>query len=241
MSESLPSVQSPQELSADAKVPDIVRYEFATGRVDAATGEKMLQLQILWEKNEAEKAFNAAFARLKFPPIKKTKKSLNSYYPPWEEVQAIIEPILGAEGFGLTFTASEPNPKNMIAVTGTLLHRLGHSRESTVYQPIDAVSKGMNANQAIGSATTYGQRYCARMMLNLRFVGLDDDAASMSLLTQQERNSIEDILAEIGGNGRESLLAFTGYKAVSEIKRGAFHAAMSWCIAKRRQMGQKRT
>lgn len=227
------------ELASDAKMPEIVRHELATGRYDPQTAKQMLDLQIAWEEREAKKEFMAGFSRLKFPDVEKTKKGLNSDYPPLEEIQKITGPILEAEGFGVTFTSSKPDEKGLIAITGILSHRLGHSRETTVYQPIGTVSKGMNANQAIGSAVSYGQRYCLKMMLNLRFVGMDNDAQSMSLLTDRELNSIEDLLGEIGQQHREGLLKFVRYKSVSDIQRGAYGAALSWLEAMRRKIGQK--
>jgi hypothetical protein len=237
----LPEQTTPQ-LSANATLPDIVRYEIATGRVDPPTAKQMLELQIAWEKREAEKEFVAAFSRLKFPPIRKTKKSLNSYYPPWEEIQEIIDPILATEGFTLTFTSGEPNAKDLIPITGMLAHRMGHSQLGTIYQPIGTVSKGMNANQAIGSATSYGQRYVAKMMLNLRFIGMDDDAQSLSYLTETEQLAVEDLIAECGltPQGVSKFLEFLGAKAISEINRGAFTAAINFLQAKRRKLGERK-
>lgn len=216
MSENLPA------LAPDARVPDIVRHEIATGHVVDA--KALLDVQITWERREAEKEFNAAFSRLEFPPIRKTKRGLNSDYPPLEEIQEITNPILKAQGFGVTFTSSKPDEKGLIEITGTLLHALGHSRPTTIHQPSGAASKGMNANQAIGSATSYGQRYCLKMMLNLRFIGMDDDAQSFSLITDDERADLEMRMAVAGvepGSVEESrYLAYCKVKSLGDITRG---------------------
>jgi hypothetical protein len=238
----VPEQTASLELPANATLPDMVRYQVAAGGVDAPTLQKLLELQTAWEKREAEKEFVAGRARLKFPAIPKTKKSLNSYYATMDSIQEIIDPILASEGFTLSFTSGEPNEKDLIPITGKLSHRLGHSETCIIYQPIGAVSKGMNANQAMGSAISYGQRYCAAMMLNLRFVGMDDDAQSLSYLTESEQMAVEDLIAECGlsPEGRSKFLEFVGAKAVSEISRGAFTAAINFLQAKRRKLGEKK-
>ena len=218
-------------LAPDAKLPDIVRHEIASGRVDPATVQHMLELQIAWEKREAEKEFTAAFARLKFPPIPRTKKSLNSRYAPLESIQEIIDPILASEGFTLTFTSGEPDAKERIPIIGKLAHRMGHWQEGRIYQPIGTVSKSMNLNQAMGAAITYGQRYCAAMMLNLRLVGADDDAQSLSYLTENELRTLEDLIADMDGltpQEESAFLKFVGAKVITEIYRGGFIAARSY-------------
>jgi hypothetical protein len=231
-------------LPANATLPDIVRHEISVGRATPETVREMLALQIAWEKREAEKEFIAARARLKFPPIPKTKHGTQAKYAPWDSVQEIIDPILEREGFTLSFTSGEPNEKNLIPITGKLSHRLGHSETGTVYQPIAAVSRGMNANQAMGSAVSYGERYCAAMMLNLRFVGMDDDANTFSVITDHEREQLEDLMAECGikpGSAEESkFLAACTVKALGDLTRGqAYDMAMGILHRARRRMGQQ--
>ena len=92
----------------------------------------------------------------------------------------------------------------------------------------------MNAAQAMGSATSYGQRYATKMLLNLRFVDEDDDAEGTSTLVEQEREAIEDMLHEIGGDFLPAFLKAMGVKAIGDIQRSAFAPAMSILKYKRK-------
>jgi hypothetical protein len=230
-----------QKLPANATVGDLVTYEIARGNVTPEAAIKMLEVRTTWEKREAEKEFKAGKTRLEFGPISRNKKGANSYYPTLDALQEITDPILRREGFTLSFTSGPPDEKGMIPITGTLAHRMGHSETATIYQPIGAVSRGMNANQAMGSAITYGQRYCMQMMLNLRFVGMDDDAQSLSYVTDKEQMEIEDLIAEcsLSPEARSKFLEFIGAKSVAEISRGAFIAAINFLQAKRRRIGER--
>src|ERR1700688_4322485 len=60
-------------------------------------------------KWQAEQEFTAAFARLKFPPFRKTAKGHNAKYAPFEDIQEIIDPILANEGFTLTYSSGAAN------------------------------------------------------------------------------------------------------------------------------------
>src|SRR5215475_10668582 len=148
-------------LSEGGTVPDLIRTAIATGKIDSQSIKEMLEIKVAYEANEAKKEFNAAFAELDFPPIYKTAKGLNSDYPPWHEIQRQIKPILRASGFALSFTSGQPDEKNRIPVVCKLKHRSGHEETGEIWQPIDAVSRGMNANQAMAAATSYGKRYSA--------------------------------------------------------------------------------
>jgi hypothetical protein len=244
MSDELPAIveQGRAELPVNATLPDIVRHLAASGRGDLETFEKLLELQIAWETNEGKKEYFAAAARLEFPAIQRTKKGLNSYYPPYEAIQEIVDPILRREGFTLTFTSGEPNDKGLIPITGKLAHRMGHFETCTLYQPIGAVSKGMNANQAMGSAVSYGERYCAQMMLNLRFVGMDDDAQTFSYITDPEQMAINDLIAECGMDAAaiSAFLEWAGAKSISEITRNKYWGAIKQLENKRARLGRSK-
>lgn len=235
-------------LPENAQLPDIVRYEISTGQAGPDVAERMLQLQIAWEKREAEKEFIAARARLEFPAITKRKRSLNSHYASWDKIQEIIEPILKSEGFTLSFTSGQPNEQGLIPITGKLSHKLGHSETGVLYQPIGAVSKGMNANQAMGSAISYGQRYCAAMMLNLRFVDMDDDAGVFSTIDERQILTIQKLIQEskMDAKSTSQFLEWAGktqgspVKAIGDILQGEpYAAAFNMLLKKRRKVQEK--
>lgn len=210
-------------------------------RADPAVAAQMLELRITWEKREAEKEFIAARSRLQFPAIPKSKHGVNSNYASWDGTQEIITPILAEEGFTLSFTSGPPNEQGMIPITGKLSHRLGHSETGTVYQPIGAASRGMNANQAMGSAISYGERYCAAMMLNLRFIDIDDDAQTFSMIDERQRLTLEKLIAEckMGPESVSKFLTVVGVKAIGDILKRDYEAALNLLLKKRKQVLEK--
>lgn len=94
-------------------------------------------------------------------------------YALWEDIDAAITPLLASHGFVLTFRCGA-GAEGRITVTGVLSHEQGHSEETTMTLPLDT-SGSKNNVQAVGSSTSYGKRYTASLLLNLRTKGEDDD------------------------------------------------------------------
>lgn len=185
-------------------------------------------------KWQAEQAFTSAFARLKFPPFRKTAKGHNSKYAPFDDIQAVIDPILADEGFTLTFSSGEANAKGEIPTFGLLSHVGGHSRQGVIYLPPDVTptrsgSTTMNALQSVGSSTSYGMRYVAKLMLNLRFVG--DDTDMVSFVTERQANALIDMIThvenETGKKIESGFLKYMGVKAVSDVHLSDYQKAMT--------------
>jgi hypothetical protein len=180
-------------------------------------------------KWQAEQEFTAAFGRLKFPPIRKTAKGHNSKYAPYEEIQEIIDPILAGEGFTLSYSSGEPNAKGEVPTHGLLSHVGGHSRAGVIYLPPDVTatksgSTTMNALQSIGSSTSYGMRYVAKMMLNLRFIGDDDDGRLASFISANQIEELKDLIMRSDAN-EGAFLAIYGAKTLGDLYQVNFRAA----------------
>ncbi len=196
-------------------------------------------------KWQAEQEFTAAFSRLKFPAIHKSAKGHNAKYAPYDEIQRIIDPILAAEGFTLTFSSGEATTQG-IPTHGLLSHIGGHSRGGVIYLPPDVTptrsgSTTMNALQQVGSSTSYGMRYVAKLMLNLRFVGDDDDAAASSAISQDQIDNIDAMLIdnELGAEYRSKLLETMNVKALSDLQRVQVPTILSLIRAKIKAKGAK--
>ena len=129
---------------------------------------------------KAEAAFLAAFLKMKphLPVIDERgtieyRDGRRGSYALNEDIQLVIEPILRAYGFTLTFETEHPSP-NAIRVTGLLTHRRGHTRRSAFESPTDT-SGGKSGPQGRGSIMSYGHRYCTMDLLNLVTRGADND------------------------------------------------------------------
>lgn len=122
-------------------------------------------------------------------------------YALWEDIDEALTPVLAKHGFALSFRSGVAQD-GKITVTGILMHRGGHSEETTMTLPHDS-SGSKNAVQAVGSSTSYGKRYTATLLLNIRTHGDDDDAVkggAPETLTEEEIEKIFALLKKTGGN-----------------------------------------
>lgn len=231
------AVQRLEGLPENASLAQILRLALVDERITAEKIERLLAIQERAEDRMAEREFIAARARLKFPPIVKTRKGHNSNYAPYEEVQEIIDPILAAEGFTLSFGSGHISDKGMIPIEVTLSHSLGHKETKTLELPADK-SGSMNAIQGAGSTFSYGQRYAAKMILNLRFIGEDDDGNAASYIDQEQVDDLDhkvDMCSTSDKGFREKFLAFMNVKTISDITKGAYAPAINFLNAKLRK------
>lgn len=155
--------------------------------VDVTKLSALMAMQERMETRQAEIEFDRALARIseimprvkkngRINLIKKDGSDGGSYaFAKWEDMDAILRPLMGREGFTLSFDAvPRPGEGGGLIVTGRLLHRDGHSRSASMPLALDT-GPGRNNLQAMGSTLSYGKRYCAEMLLNIIREGDDDD------------------------------------------------------------------
>jgi hypothetical protein len=207
--------------------------------VDKMTALLNMQERVLLKQAEAE--FNAAFTAMsaELGPIKKTKpvviKGVHQYdYAPWEEIHRQIAPVLQRHGFSLSFDSQQRSGDGGgMVVTGTLLHSAGHKRSASI--PLGIENSGSKNNvQGMGSTLSYGQRYTAKMLLNLIFVGEDDDGAAggTAYISRDDAKEIEDLIAETKSD-RVSFLRHFEIDDVAEMQVKQFAAARNLLMQKK--------
>jgi len=192
--------------------------------VDIERMERLLQMHERLVAKQAEAAYAEALARLqpKLPiiqergSIKNNAGIVQSRYALWEDIVGVITPILATEGFSLSFRIAHPDGK--IEVTGVLTHQRGHGERTAIVLPADT-SGSKNAVQAVASSVSYGKRYTAGALLNLRTGELDDDAQSTGEVPCLSREQVDQILrrAKEANVSVDSLLEFWPVKALSDI------------------------
>lgn len=139
----------------------VLMYAMEKG-ADMAQIEKLMDLQLKWEANEAKKAYVSAMAEFKRnpPTIIKDKVvafSGTSYtHASLGNVTGAIVDGLAQHGFSHCWDVSQDG--GAIKVTCRITHRMGHSEQVTMGALKDDSGK-KNAIQQVASAITYLQRY----------------------------------------------------------------------------------
>ena len=142
---------------------------------------KLLELQITWEKREAEKAFVAAVAAFKASPPELVKNKKVNYTNRQGQVveykHATLDRVTTSIGAALAQHELEARWRTeqkdgRIRVTCILRHAMGHSEETSLEGPPDD-SGSKNPIQQIASTVTYLERYT---LLAITGMATADDA-----------------------------------------------------------------
>lgn len=195
--------------------------------------EKMLELQIKHEKNEARKAYFDAVANFKAeaPPLKKDKfnKWFQSWYASLGNLLDTYNPVLGKFGLSISFPTPEQTDQKM-TVECRLSHKMGHSESISMTSPIDKAAVGKesgqrsrNAIQDIKSTFTYLRSATCEAILGVagsEASSVDDDGSSagkqpeIKYITEDQVKTIESLMIKTDINTKVFLKSLK----VAEIK-----------------------
>lgn len=170
--------------------------------------EKLMELQLRWEADQARKAFVEAMAEFKTNPpeiIKATKVSFKTSSGVTEykhasigDVTAAIINGLSAHGFSHRWDLDQSSG---IKVTCIVTHRMGHTEKTTLTAPADT-SGGKNTIQAISSTITYLERYTLLAATGLATHDMADDdgkaGGKKETVTEDQANTIHAKITENG-------------------------------------------
>lgn len=215
--------------------------------------EKLLEMQLRVREIEAKQAYAAALARLqpKLPiirergGIKNNSGAVQSKYALWEDVVGVVTPIISEEGFSLSFRTSSTD--KTVTVTGVLTHEMGHEEQTSLTLPMDT-SGSKNAVQSVGSSTSYGKRYTASALLNLRTGEKDDDGKSgggAARITESQAADLEALMDELQVD-KAAFLKYAaedkmiGANAIEDIPQSAYQLCVDKVRAKGRQIARQK-
>ncbi len=181
---------------------DLIRAAIDKGGVDLEKLEKLMELQMKFDSNEARKAYHEAITAFKKnpPKIKKDKKvnfgQTKYNHASLANVTDSINTELSKHGLSASW---QTHQNGQISVTCKITHVKGHSEETTLSAPADT-SGSKNAIQAIGSAISYLQRYTLLSLAGLATSEMDDDgvAGGGSPVTLDEAAMIKKLVDEAG-------------------------------------------
>jgi hypothetical protein len=190
----------------------------------------------------ARGAYAAALARMQTElPIIQERGGIRdragnvmSRYALWEDIVGVVTPVLSRHGFSLSFRTG--NGDGSVTVTGVLTHALGHEERTSLTLPIDT-SGAKNAVQSIGSSTSYGKRYTASALLNLRSGATEDDdgiaGGGLARISAAQAAEVEALIDSVGAN-RAAMLDWLKVRSVELIPLAKFEAVKSRLEAKRK-------
>lgn len=225
--------------------------------VDVDKLERLMAMAERLEARNAKAAFLAALVKMKpeLPVIdrkgrievrKKTASGerdgeiqQSTAFAKWEDIDEKITPILERHGFVLTFRCGVA-PDGKVTVTGVLGHQAGHTEETTMSLPHDSTGS-KNAVQAVGSTTSYGKRYTATLLLNIRTKGEDDDGrlgGMADTISQVLQDELSALIKETKSDERK-FLDLLKVNALYEIPAVKFGVAKQRLLDKKAQIAAK--
>jgi hypothetical protein len=228
-----------QLVAADPMVSMIERIALDPNS-DLAKLERMLELKEKHDANRAKADFATAFARASadFPIIPLNGSGHNKMkYATLKDITRLTRPVLSANGLALTFSIKTDTG---IVVTAELMHKSGHSKETSISLPTDT-SGSKNAVQAIGSSQTYGQRYTAQAILGLSLGDDTEDdgrgaASKIETVTADQFFELQGLIEETGTDLDKFILAYGGKPGTTlleEFPATLFDKAKMQLIAKK--------
>lgn len=157
------------------------------GKVDQL--DRLLDLQMKWDAEQARRQFVAAMAEFKANPIEIMKDKLVEFTTRDGDttryrhatLAGVVDAVVAGMGkHGLSHRWDVKQEGGQVSVTCTITHRGGHSESVTMQAAPDASGK-KNAIQQVSSAVTYLQRYTLMAATGVASADmLDDDGRATS-------------------------------------------------------------
>jgi hypothetical protein len=156
--------------------------------------EKMMDLQDRWQKGEAKKAYDTAFAAFKAEAVKIIKGKdvtdgplKGKSYAELHDVVNAVTPALSKHGLSSSWKLTR-DEKDWMEVTCYLRHVGGHEESVSMGGPPDA-GGAKNAIQARASTKTYLERYTLKAITGLSEQNDDTDGNVIDPKSQQAIDS----------------------------------------------------
>jgi hypothetical protein len=207
--------------------------------------QQLFELQLKWEENEAKKAYFHAVAGFKAESvdiIKNKRVSFNTDKGKTEynhaelgQVVNLVTPLLSKHGLSHHWEYEQKDGK--IKVTCYLTHEMGYEKSTSLEAGADS-SGGKNAIQAIGSTTSYLERYTFLAMTGLASREQDDDGRGSAqreeipLITENQVMDLISLMKEVGSDEKK-FCTYYKIEDVAFLPAAKFKQAVSGLEARR--------
>lgn len=192
---------------------------------------QLFELQLRYESNEARKAYFSAVAMFKAEAVDivknkrvkyTTAKGVTEYnHAELGQIVNTVTPLLSKHGLSHHWEYSQDGPK--IKVTCFLTHDMGYEKSTSLEAAPDD-SGGKNSIQAIGSTTSYLERYTFLAMTGLASREQDDDgkgagkADDVPRVSERQWMDFTALVSDIKGEKAEKYLkGFCSYHKINDI------------------------
>lgn len=191
----------PAQMTSNAITPmQMIQIAVSKG-TDMAQLEKLMDLQMRYEANEARKAYVAAMSAFKANPPEIVKDKSVSFgagktsykHARLDNASEQIGHALSEHGISHRWEVDQKEG-GIINVSCILTHNMGHS-ERVSMQATPDTSGSKNSIQAIGSTVSYLQRYTLFAATGLAPKGADDDGGGGERIMSETQKA--DFLAAI--------------------------------------------
>jgi hypothetical protein len=194
------------------------------------TLERLLDLRLKWEANEARKAYFEAMAAFKaeVPQIVKDRTAsftgrgggaVSYDYASLDNICEKLIPVLSKHGLSHNWRTSQLE-NGKIRVTCVISHSLGHSQDGSTLEAAPDDSGTKNPIQAIGSTTSYLCKYTFCSTSGVAIKGQDTDANATEMETLQvhiDRIKGSENMEQLGNAFRD---AFAEATKLNNVKAG---------------------
>lgn len=207
--------------------------EAVKGGADLDKLEKLLEIQIKWEANEARKAFAKDFATAQANILPVVKNKLNpqtrSKYADLSDVIETAQPIYTKEGFSVTFNEGDCSKEGHARVLADVLHYLGHKEQYHLDVPLDGIGIKGNANMTAihgkASSMQYGRRYLMCMIWNIPTADNDGNTMTADLITPAQLKTLNDLITTKQLD-RSLLLIYLEIESLDKLPSKEYNKAM---------------
>lgn len=223
---------------------DLIEKVVTNPEVSVEKIKALMDMQLLLEDRQAEKAFDAAMIEaqddvraLAWDKVNREKDSRNVSYP---KIDKMLRPVRKKHGFTMSWD-TEPGPTVDIAILCCdVSHKGGHRRRYRTPMPIDGQGpKGggvMTKPQAVNSGTSYGMRNLAKMIWNIpMLVDKEDTDGNAPYETISEKQEAD--LRALAEETKSDLKKFCEYykiESLDQLPVSAYESAVVAFNKKRR-------
>tara|TARA_R110002167_G_scaffold365283_1_gene589427 strand:- start:1298 stop:1930 length:633 start_codon:yes stop_codon:yes gene_type:complete len=195
-----------------------------TQGADVESLEKLMDLSDRWEAKQAQKAYYDAMAAFQrgCPIIERADKAHTSKYATLERIVMTVRDNLADAGLSYRFENAETDGK--FSVTCVITHLDGHSERTTMTASADT-SGSKNPIQAIGSTTTYLQRYTLCGALGIVTGGEDVDGGKPAELVSDKQIILMRELIDESDMTEKEFLHLAKIKALADLPENLFDRA----------------